>query len=90
MHPGPAPAVKRAQGPPRDARSDARSLFASLACAHAGFVLLGGVPISFLNILGITLNTAGGCWYAWIKYQQVQQMQSGRSTGPGKEGAHVG
>ncbi|KAF5826064.1 hypothetical protein DUNSADRAFT_4992 [Dunaliella salina] len=33
-----------------------------------GFVLLGGVPFSPLNVIGISLNTAGGIWYAQIKY----------------------
>jgi hypothetical protein len=33
-----------------------------------GFVLFGGVKISFLNISGIMLNTGGGVRYAYLKY----------------------
>jgi len=36
-----------------------------------GFVLLGGVPFSLLNVIGISLNTAGGIWYAQIKYSSA-------------------
>eukprot|EP00983_Pelagomonas_calceolata_P032790 1027167-Pelagomonas_calceolata.AAC.9 len=35
------------------------------------FVLLGGVPFSLLNVIGISLNTAGGIWYAQIKYSSA-------------------
>jgi len=35
-----------------------------------GFFLLGGVKRpSFLNFAGIAINTFGGMWYTWVKYQ---------------------
>lgn len=35
-----------------------------------GFVLLGGVQVHALNITGLVINTAGGVWYSYAKYQQ--------------------
>lgn len=35
-----------------------------------GFVLLGGVQVHFLNVTGLVINTAGGIWYSFAKYQQ--------------------
>ncbi|GLT47973.1 hypothetical protein SLA2020_216200 [Shorea laevis] len=35
-----------------------------------GFVLLGGVKVHGLNVTGLVINTAGGVWYSYAKYQQ--------------------
>ncbi|PON76433.1 Sugar phosphate transporter domain containing protein [Parasponia andersonii] len=35
-----------------------------------GFVLLGGVQVHALNVTGLVINTAGGLWYSYAKYQQ--------------------
>ncbi|XP_034683978.1 UDP-galactose/UDP-glucose transporter 7 isoform X1 [Vitis riparia] len=35
-----------------------------------GFVLLGGVKVHALNVTGLVINTAGGVWYSYAKYQQ--------------------
>ncbi|XP_068648710.1 UDP-galactose/UDP-glucose transporter 7-like isoform X2 [Aristolochia californica] len=35
-----------------------------------GFVLLGGVHVHALNVTGLVINTAGGVWYSYAKYQQ--------------------
>lgn len=35
-----------------------------------GFVMLGGVQIHGLNVTGLVINTAGGVWYSYAKYQQ--------------------
>ncbi|KAI9192152.1 hypothetical protein LWI28_018903 [Acer negundo] len=35
-----------------------------------GFFLLGGVPVHGLNVTGLVINTAGGVWYSYAKYQQ--------------------
>lgn len=35
-----------------------------------GFVLLGGVQIHGLNVTGLVINTAGGVWYSYAKYQE--------------------
>ncbi|KAI3996647.1 hypothetical protein MKX01_009479 [Papaver californicum] len=35
-----------------------------------GFILLGGVQVHALNITGLVINTAGGVWYSYAKYQQ--------------------
>ncbi|XP_022730952.1 UDP-galactose/UDP-glucose transporter 7 isoform X2 [Durio zibethinus] len=35
-----------------------------------GFVLLGGVQVHALNVTGLIVNTAGGVWYSYAKYQQ--------------------
>ncbi|KAK9273350.1 hypothetical protein L1049_018159 [Liquidambar formosana] len=35
-----------------------------------GFVLLGGVQVHALNVTGLVINTAGGVWYSYAKYQQ--------------------
>lgn len=38
--------------------------------------LLDTVPYSPTNIFGIALNTAGGGWYSWIKYQEKVSSSS--------------
>ncbi|XP_048436539.1 UDP-galactose/UDP-glucose transporter 7-like [Pyrus x bretschneideri] len=35
-----------------------------------GFVVLGGVQVHVLNVTGLVINTAGGVWYSFAKYQQ--------------------
>uniref|UniRef100_A0A6N2NJX8 Sugar phosphate transporter domain-containing protein n=1 Tax=Salix viminalis TaxID=40686 RepID=A0A6N2NJX8_SALVM len=35
-----------------------------------GFVVLGGVEVHALNVTGLVINTAGGLWYSYAKYQQ--------------------
>ncbi|PIN06194.1 Nucleotide-sugar transporter VRG4/SQV-7 [Handroanthus impetiginosus] len=35
-----------------------------------GFFLLGGVKVHALNVTGLLINTAGGVWYSFAKYQQ--------------------
>ena len=35
-----------------------------------GFVLLGGVQVHALNVTGLVINTAGGVWYSYSKYNQ--------------------
>ncbi|TKY74625.1 solute carrier family 35 [Spatholobus suberectus] len=35
-----------------------------------GFFLLGGVQVHALNVTGLVVNTAGGVWYSFAKYQQ--------------------
>ncbi|KAF3944552.1 hypothetical protein ACB098_10G096500 [Castanea mollissima] len=35
-----------------------------------GFVLLGGVEVHALNVTGLVINTTGGVWYSYAKYQQ--------------------
>lgn len=39
-----------------------------------GFILLGGVQIHALNVTGLIINTAGGVWYSYAKYQQKKRM----------------
>jgi solute carrier family 35 protein len=51
-----------------------------VATVLLGFAL-DTVPFSRLNILGITLNTAGGVWYTYIKY--TEKAASKRTKGPG-------
>lgn len=35
-----------------------------------GFLLLGGVEVHALNVTGLIINTVGGVWYSYAKYQQ--------------------
>ncbi|CAL9054069.1 unnamed protein product [Musa banksii] len=39
-----------------------------------GFVLLGGVQVHALNVTGLVINTAGGVWYSYAKYQQKKKI----------------
>ncbi|KAK4792171.1 hypothetical protein SAY86_022606 [Trapa natans] len=41
-----------------------------------GFFLLGGVKVHGLNVTGLVINTAGGIWYSYSKYQQKMQKPS--------------
>ncbi|XP_020588830.1 putative UDP-sugar transporter DDB_G0278631 isoform X2 [Phalaenopsis equestris] len=38
-----------------------------------GFLLLGGVEVHALNITGLIINTIGGVWYSYAKYQQKKR-----------------
>lgn len=38
-----------------------------------GFVVLGGVQVHALNVTGLLINTAGGVWYSYAKYQQKKK-----------------
>ncbi|KAL9439851.1 hypothetical protein AB3S75_018670 [Citrus x aurantiifolia] len=38
-----------------------------------GFVVLGGVQVRALNVTGLLINTAGGVWYSYAKYQQKKK-----------------
>ncbi|QDZ24235.1 sugar phosphate transporter [Chloropicon primus] len=50
-----------------------------------GFFLLGGVRFSWLNVVGIFMNTLGGCMYTAVKYRQKQAALRKRATGEGEE-----
>ncbi|KAJ3695402.1 hypothetical protein LUZ60_000779 [Juncus effusus] len=39
-----------------------------------GFVLLGGVKVHALNVSGLVINTLGGVWYSFAKYQQKKKI----------------
>ncbi|KAH9618389.1 hypothetical protein KSS87_015089 [Heliosperma pusillum] len=39
-----------------------------------GFVLLGGVEVHGLNVSGLIINTAGGVWYSFAKYQEKKKI----------------
>ncbi|KAL9239808.1 hypothetical protein vseg_014092 [Gypsophila vaccaria] len=39
-----------------------------------GFVLLGGVEVHALNVTGLVINTAGGVWYSYAKYQEKRKL----------------
>ncbi|KAH7524252.1 hypothetical protein FEM48_Zijuj06G0099600 [Ziziphus jujuba var. spinosa] len=41
-----------------------------------GFVVLGGVQIHALNVTGLMINTAGGVWYSYAKYQQKKNKST--------------
>ncbi|KAI0511244.1 hypothetical protein KFK09_011869 [Dendrobium nobile] len=38
-----------------------------------GFLLLGGVEVHALNVTGLIINTIGGVWYSYAKYQQKRR-----------------
>ncbi|KAK6237099.1 hypothetical protein QUC31_020887 [Theobroma cacao] len=38
-----------------------------------GFILLGGVQVHALNVTGLVINTAGGVWYSYAKYNQKKK-----------------
>ncbi|KAK8952903.1 hypothetical protein KSP40_PGU005976 [Platanthera guangdongensis] len=38
-----------------------------------GFVLLGGVEVHGLNVIGLIVNTIGGMWYSYAKYEQKKK-----------------
>ncbi|XP_024031676.1 UDP-galactose/UDP-glucose transporter 7 isoform X2 [Morus notabilis] len=42
-----------------------------------GFVVLGGVQVHALNVTGLAINTAGGVWYSYAKYQQKKNKPPG-------------
>ncbi|KAG6504773.1 hypothetical protein ZIOFF_037120 [Zingiber officinale] len=41
-----------------------------------GFILLGGVQLHALNVTGLAINTAGGLWYLYAKYQQKREFRA--------------
>ncbi|XP_073131855.1 UDP-galactose/UDP-glucose transporter 7 isoform X2 [Henckelia pumila] len=45
-----------------------------------GFVLLGGVQVHALNVTGLVINTAGGVWYSYSKYQQKKRNKLPKLT----------
>nr|DAD27610.1 TPA_asm: hypothetical protein HUJ06_029078 [Nelumbo nucifera] len=51
-----------------------------------GFVLLGGVQVHALNVTGLVINTAGGVWYSYAKYQQKKNKT--RKVEPDIEAHH--
>ncbi|KAL9255591.1 UDP-galactose/UDP-glucose transporter 7-like protein [Drosera capensis] len=40
-----------------------------------GFFVLGGVQVHALNVTGLAINTAGGVWYSYAKYQEKKRKQ---------------
>lgn len=50
-----------------------------VAATGLGFVFFGGVRTGLLNLIGITMNTAGGVWYTLVKYRQQQQAQPAKA-----------
>lgn len=40
-----------------------------------GFFLLGGVQVHALNVSGLVINTSGGIWYSYAKYQQKKMKK---------------
>ncbi|KAI5061285.1 hypothetical protein GOP47_0023790 [Adiantum capillus-veneris] len=38
-----------------------------------GFLVLGGVKVHALNVTGLAINTAGGIWYSFAKFNQKQK-----------------
>jgi solute carrier family 35 protein len=62
-----------------------------VATVLLGF-MLDTVPFSVLNIAGITLNTCGGVWYTWIKYQDKvagSSSAAGSRKGGGGQGLYT-
>ncbi|KAL6544239.1 UDP-galactose/UDP-glucose transporter 7 [Orobanche gracilis] len=45
-----------------------------------GFFLLGGVEVHALNVTGLVINTAGGVWYTFAKYQQKKKNRLPKLT----------
>mmetsp|Transcript_25357 Transcript_25357/g.74911 ORF Transcript_25357/g.74911 Transcript_25357/m.74911 type:complete len:424 (-) Transcript_25357:105-1376(-) len=42
----------------------------SVVAVVLGFFLLGGVPFSMINVMGISLNLVGGIWYTAYKFRE--------------------
>eukprot|EP00249_Psilotum_nudum_P018269 c26722_g1_i1 orf=769-1857(-) len=51
-----------------------KGLFSSVI----GFFVLGGVKVTVLVVIGVSMNTFGGIWYAAVKYDQNYRMAKGR------------
>ncbi|XP_031372572.1 UDP-galactose/UDP-glucose transporter 7 [Punica granatum] len=47
-----------------------------------GFFVLGGVKVHGLNVTGLVINTAGGIWYSYAKYQQKMHKSSKLASDP--------
>lgn len=45
----------------------------NLFSVFLGLFLLGGVEITFINSVGLAVNSIGGVWYSYIKYKESQQ-----------------
>eukprot|EP00736_Rhodelphis_marinus_P000435 Rmarinus@m.18017 len=41
----------------------------SAVTTFLGYFLLGGVPFSFINLIGVIMNVCGGCWYSLLQYR---------------------
>eukprot|EP01126_Amoeba_proteus_P056253 TRINITY_DN7052_c0_g2_i1.p1 TRINITY_DN7052_c0_g2~~TRINITY_DN7052_c0_g2_i1.p1 ORF type:complete len:190 (+),score=37.52 TRINITY_DN7052_c0_g2_i1:471-1040(+) len=49
--------------------------FKALGQTLLGLVLLGGMKLTVLNSIGLTLNTLGGVWYSAIKYYEGKERE---------------
>jgi hypothetical protein len=49
--------------------------FSNVPLQILGFLVLGGVKIHALNVTGLAINTAGGIWYSFAKYNQKQRKK---------------
>ncbi|XWS72804.1 hypothetical protein CRYUN_Cryun02cG0072000 [Craigia yunnanensis] len=47
-----------------------------------GFIVLGGVQVHALNVTGLVINTAGGLWYSYAKYQQKKNKPAKLMSDP--------
>jgi hypothetical protein len=47
-----------------------------------GLFAFGGIELSFLNLLGLCVNTAGGVLYAWFKYLEQQKKEHSDKENP--------
>lgn len=52
----------------------------ALVSSVLGFFVLGGVKITILVVLGVFMNTAGGIWYAALKYHQKHKAVDGAQS----------
>jgi len=59
-----------------------------VATVLLGFAL-DTVPYSFVNVVGITLNTCGGVWYTWIKYTDKVAGSSKAGPRSGRSGSYA-
>ena len=49
-----------------------------------GFFVFEGQPVTFLNLVGVSLNTTGGALYAYAKYDEKQQSRLATRIGGSK------
>ncbi|KAI8463252.1 MAG: hypothetical protein J3K34DRAFT_381086 [Monoraphidium minutum] len=54
----------------------------------AGFFVLGGAKLTHYGVLGVTLNTAGGCLYSYYKWRE--KVDARAAAAAGKEDAESG
>jgi len=45
----------------------------NLFSVFLGLFLLGGIKLTFINALGLLVNSSGGIWYSVIKYRESKQ-----------------